>query len=66
LPDDLCGAVSVPRIAAALPRRLGNFPFWRGREHFQETMDGIYRAAAAAGLEVFLGEQRGSGVAKGG
>jgi uncharacterized Zn finger protein len=65
LPDDLCGAVSVPRIAAALPKRLGNFPFWRGSEHFLETMDGIYRAAAAAGLEVFLGEQR-SGIAKSG
>jgi hypothetical protein len=37
----------------------------QGSEHFLETMDGIYRAAAAAGLEVFLGEQR-SGVAKSG
>src|SRR5262249_9451032 len=65
LPDDLCGAVSAPRIAAALPKRLGNFPFWRGCEHFLETMDGIYRAAAEAGLEVFLDEHR-SGVAKSG
>ena len=29
--------------------RLGNFPFWRGNEHFLETMDGIYRAAGQAG-----------------
>src|SRR5262249_20233411 len=65
LPDELCGAVSVPRIAAALPKRLGNFPFWRGRKHFLETMDGIYRAAAEAGLEVFLDEHR-SDVAKSG
>jgi uncharacterized Zn finger protein len=65
LPDNLGGTVSVPRIAAALPKRLGNFPFWRGREHFLETMDGIYRAAAEAGLEVFLDKHR-SGVAKSG
>ena len=43
--------------------RLGNFPFWRGSEHFAETMDRIYRAAADAGLQVFLAEH-GSGIAR--
>ncbi len=45
----------VPLVAAALPKRLGSFPFWRGKEDFITAMEGIYRRASAAGLRVFLG-----------
>jgi uncharacterized Zn finger protein len=56
LPDDLFGEVSLPVVAAAIPRRLGNFPFWRGEERFLEAIDPIYREAAQRGLHIFLGE----------
>jgi uncharacterized Zn finger protein len=56
LPTDIHGSVSVPRASAALPRRLGHFPFWRGSEHFLHTLEGVYRNAAGRGLEVFIGE----------
>ena len=29
VPDDLFGEVRAPAMPAALPKRLGNFPFWR-------------------------------------
>ncbi|HLJ18365.1 MAG TPA: SWIM zinc finger family protein [Bryobacteraceae bacterium] len=46
LPGDLAG--SLPEAAtAALPKRLGSFPFWRGKQRFLETLDSVYAAAAA-------------------
>ena len=45
------GAASVPAVAAALPKRLGGFPFWRGEDDFMSTMEEIYRSAAAEGLK---------------
>lgn len=42
-----------PPVRAALPRRLGGFPFWRGLRPFLETIDGVYER----------GSQRGVGVA---
>jgi uncharacterized Zn finger protein len=50
--------VYVPSVAAALPKRLGNFPFWRGQEGFLTAMEKIYRQASSVGLNVFLGEYR--------
>jgi len=52
------GEVRIPPAAAALPRRLGNFPFWRGAEGFLDAMEGIYAAASPAGLAVLLGERK--------
>ena len=34
---------NAPPIHAALPKRLGNIPFWRGKEAFLETMDEIHK-----------------------
>ena len=59
-PDALFGEVRVPTMSAALPRRLGSFPFWRAEEPFLDAIEPIYREASAAGLDVFLG-QRGAG-----
>jgi uncharacterized Zn finger protein len=56
LPDDLFDAVQIPPVAAALPKRLGNFPFWRGTERFLDTLAPIYEYASQRGLEAFLGE----------
>jgi len=47
--------VSIPRLPAALVKRLGSFPLWRGREHFVETLEGVYSVASSAGLNVYLG-----------
>ncbi len=55
-PEDLFGEVEIPRIHAALPKRLGNFPFWRGKDHFLETLVSIYEPAAEQGLDIFIGD----------
>jgi len=60
LPEDFHRSVAMPRVSAALPKRLGNFPFWRGSEHFLETLQGIYRKAAERGLDVFLDKIKGT------
>ncbi len=54
--EDRPGEVRIPPVAAALPRRLGNFPFWRGEAHLMDTLEGIYRGASVMGMAVFLGE----------
>lgn len=48
----------IPSTSAALPRRLGNFPFWRGEENFFAVLDKIYKAASPIGLDLFLGEKK--------
>jgi uncharacterized Zn finger protein len=50
------GEVRVPTLPAALPKRLGGFPFWRGEADCENTMVRIYRNASVAGLDVYLGE----------
>ncbi len=55
LSDDIFGAAIIPRIAAALPKRLGNFPFWRGEKRFIETITSIYSQASKLGVDAFLG-----------
>ena len=57
LSDDVIGEVSIPPVAAALPKRLGNFPFWRAEENFLSAMEEIYRKASPVGMDIFLGEQ---------
>jgi uncharacterized Zn finger protein len=56
LPVDLLGEVSIPPVAAALPRRLGGFPFWRGGERFLDALEPVYKQAAQRGLDAFLGQ----------
>jgi uncharacterized Zn finger protein len=57
LPDDLFGEVRVPPVPAALPKRLGHFPFWRGEEHFLEAIEPVYAQAAPRGMDLLLGER---------
>ena len=57
LPEDFLGEVRVPPFPAALPKRLGSFPFWRGKERFLDAMEAIYATASINGLNVVLGEK---------
>ena len=56
--EDVNGAARIPTVSAALPKRLGSFPFWRGKESFVPVLEGIYGRASPVGLDVFLGERR--------
>ena len=56
--DDTGGGVRIPPFSAALPRRLGNFPFWQGKDGFLLALEEVYRKASPTGLDVFLGEGR--------
>ena len=58
--EDAYGVARIPTISAALPKRLGSFPFWRGKESFIPVLEEIYRKASPVGLDVFLGERQGS------
>ena len=55
-PSDLFEKVEIPAIHAQIPKRLGNFPYWRGKERFIESMQSIYAQASEQGLNTFLGE----------
>ena len=46
---------SVPAVAAALPKRLGRFPFWRGEHDFIAFLEQVYSQATPAGRDVYLG-----------
>lgn len=56
LSKDVFGEVLIPPVSAALPKRLGNFPFWRGSERLLDVLAPFYQQASQLGLEVFLGE----------
>ena len=56
--QDVHGGARIPTVSAAVPKGLGSFPFWRGKESFLPALEEIYRRASPAGLEVFLGEWR--------
>ena len=57
LPDDMPIATADP-VSAAWPKRLGSFPFWRGKERFLDALEPIYRDASQQGVETFLGERQ--------
>jgi uncharacterized Zn finger protein len=57
LPDDCFGEVQIPPAPAALVKRLGNFPFWRGTERFLNAITPIYAQASPRGMDTFLGER---------
>jgi uncharacterized Zn finger protein len=54
-------AAPARESGAALARRLGGFPFWRGQEGFLEAMDLIYARATRAGVEVLAASPEGEG-----
>ncbi len=46
-----------PEVPAALPKQLGSFPLWRGKEKFMPAMEEIYERASPAGMDAFLDRQ---------
>ena len=56
LPDDPFGEVKAPPVAAALLKRLGGFPFWRGATSLLDALGPLYEPASAQGMETFLGQ----------
>jgi uncharacterized Zn finger protein len=55
---DMLGEPRTPPVAAALPRRLGHFPFWRGEQPLLDALEPIYRAASASGLALYTGDYK--------
>ena len=52
---NLFGEVPELASAAALPKRLGKFPFWRGQAPLLDALAPIYEQAANHAVEVFVG-----------
>lgn len=48
----------MPAISAALPKRLGSFPFWRGKNSFIPAMEEMYENASPIGRDIFLGDSQ--------
>jgi uncharacterized Zn finger protein len=61
LADDSWGNVDAPSVHAVPLRRLGKFPFWRGRVSLLEALVSDYTSASERGLRVWLGEQEKEG-----
>jgi hypothetical protein len=61
LADDSWGNVDAPSVHAAPLRRLGKFPFWRGKVSLLEALVSDYASASERGLRVWLGEQEKEG-----
>jgi len=60
LPDDVYGVygvVQAPPVGAALVRRLGGFPFWRGKEPFIESVEPLYQRATERAIGELAGER---------
>ncbi len=56
LADYSFGEVLVPPVPAALPKRLGSFPFWQGEQRFLEAIEPIYAQSSPHGVNMFLAE----------
>lgn len=54
LPAGWFGEIDLAPVSAALPKRLGNFPFWRGTELFLEALEPVYAQASKKGMDVLL------------
>jgi uncharacterized Zn finger protein len=59
LPGDPFGEVRLPPMQAALLKRVGNFPFWRGEISLRESLEPLYGRASQLGLDTFLGKTEG-------
>jgi uncharacterized Zn finger protein len=56
LPEGFTGEVQPPLVAAALPRQLGPFPFWRVTHELREIVEPVYVAATERGIASLAGE----------
>jgi uncharacterized Zn finger protein len=56
LDDGALGQVRTPPVSAALLRRLGKFPFWRGEQPLLEALEPVYTAASRRAAALYEGE----------
>lgn len=56
-PDNFETELKIPSLSAGLAKRLGNFPFWRGNDHFLDTLENVYGKASKFGMQVSAGEK---------
>ncbi|MGH9551104.1 MAG: hypothetical protein ACRD3W_17100, partial [Terriglobales bacterium] len=54
---DFAGSVHIPTSDAALPKSLGNLPFWRSTQPFAATLDQIYRRASESAVNILSIEE---------
>jgi uncharacterized Zn finger protein len=57
LPEQLLDDVTLPTAGAVILRRLGKFPFWRGRESLLDSLQPVYLAAASRAAQA-ISEER--------
>ncbi len=50
------GDVSAPQVPAAIVKRLGGVPFWRGSLPLHDLVAPIYRAASPVAVDAFVGQ----------
>lgn len=67
VPEEIWGSLQTPSTPAAVVKRLGSFPFWRGEEKILSALDPLYTLASVRGVDILLGTQKretkaGSGV----
>jgi len=55
-PVDEGGELHIPSVPGALARRLGGYPFWRGKDDCAAVIDRAYHNASISGVDVYLGE----------
>ncbi|MBZ4653073.1 MAG: hypothetical protein JG781_411 [Peptococcaceae bacterium] len=53
--DDIFGEIAFPSQRLALLRKLGNLPFWRGKESMLAALEPVYTKGAELGLELVTG-----------
>jgi uncharacterized Zn finger protein len=56
LPEGFTGEIQPPLVAAALPRQLGPFPFWRVSRDLREIVEPVYVVASERGIASLAGE----------
>ena len=57
LPPDLFGTATPPALTAALPRRLGSLPFWRGELPLVQALEPSYQNGSSYGKELLVGDK---------
>lgn len=63
LPPGWLGEVQTPPMPAALLRRLGSFPFWRGKERILDALMPVYVQASERAQEALLESCKEDGIA---
>jgi uncharacterized Zn finger protein len=65
LPQDFPGEVQPPPATAALLGRLGQFPFWRGRDAIFPALAPVFQAASTRALDLLATPAPGSPARRG-